>query len=97
VKTTSISEIKNSLSSYIDQVRAGESILVTDRGVVVARLEPVSQGAESTGRLARLERAGLVRGARAAPPLDVLRTPAPRPKGDASALRALLDERRDAR
>lgn len=97
MKTASITEIKNSLSAYIDQVRAGESVIVTDRGVVVARLDPVVQGATSTGRLARLERAGLVRAGHAAPPLDLLRTPAPRPTGDASALRALLDERRDGR
>jgi len=97
MKKASISEIKNGLSAYIAQVRAGESILVTDRGVAVARLDPVVRGDEPTGRLARLERAGLVRPGTASPPVDLLRTPAPRPKGDASALRALLDERRHAR
>ena len=40
MKTASISQLKNGLSSYVDLVRAGESVLVTDRGVVVARLEP---------------------------------------------------------
>jgi prevent-host-death family protein len=40
MKTASISQLKNGLSAYVDQVRAGGSVLVTDRGVVVARLEP---------------------------------------------------------
>ena len=38
MKTATITEIKNGLSAIIDQVRAGESVLITDRGLVVARL-----------------------------------------------------------
>ena len=33
-------ELKNRLSEYVRQVKAGESILVTDRGTVVAELRP---------------------------------------------------------
>lgn len=64
MKRATITEAKNGLSALIDQVKAGESVLITDRGVPVARLEPatltVSSDADA-GRLARLERAGLVR------------------------------------
>ncbi len=97
MRTVSISEMKNSLSYYIDRVRAGESVLVTDRGVVVARLEPVARGAEVVGRLERLERAGLIERARIAPPTDLLGRPGPRLEGGGSAVGALLAERSESR
>jgi antitoxin (DNA-binding transcriptional repressor) of toxin-antitoxin stability system len=40
VKTVGIRELKNGLSRYVREVRAGEEILVTDRGAVVAELRP---------------------------------------------------------
>jgi prevent-host-death family protein len=97
MKTASISQVKNGLSRLVDQVRAGESILVTDRGVVVARLEPAGAGPEPRGRLERLERAGLLRAGRAAPPVELIRSPAPRAAPGASLVQILLDERRDGR
>jgi prevent-host-death family protein len=96
MKTASISQLKNGLSSYVDQVRAGESVLVTDRGVVVARLEPAGARPNPTGRLERLERAGLVRVGRGAPPVELLRLPGPRPRGGRSIVEAVLDERRSS-
>ena len=40
MKTVGIRELKNRLSEYLRQVRAGESLLVTDRGEVVAEFSP---------------------------------------------------------
>jgi prevent-host-death family protein len=40
MKTVGVRELKNSLSEYLRRVRAGESVLVTDRGEVVAELAP---------------------------------------------------------
>ncbi len=40
MKAVGLRELKNRLSEYVRQVRAGESILVTDRGEVVAELGP---------------------------------------------------------
>ena len=37
-----IRELKNKLSSYIGKVREGESIIVTDHGVEVASINPIS-------------------------------------------------------
>jgi prevent-host-death family protein len=93
--TTSISRAKNGLSALVDRVRAGESILITDRGVVVARLEPPGSGPDPSGRLDRLERAGLVRVGRSAPPVELISSPPPRPSAGVSAVAALLEERRD--
>lgn len=53
-----IRELKNGLSRYIERVRAGEEVIVTDRGRPVARLSPVDA---STDRLADLVAEGLVR------------------------------------
>ena len=97
MKTATITEAKNGLSALIDRVRAGKSVLILDRGTPVARLEPVASGPDPAGRLRRLERAGIVRAGKAPPPLDLIRTPAPRVPEGASAVRAVLDERRSGR
>lgn len=97
MKTATITEVKNGLSALIDQVRAGESILITDRGLAVARLEPVTTRPDPTGRLRRLERAGIIRIGGAQPPIELLRRPAPRLPAGTSAVRAVIDERRSSR
>ena len=97
MRTSTITEAKNGLSALIDRVRGGESILILDRGVPVARLEPVTGMADPTGRLRRLERAGVVRAGVGAPPLELLRMPAPAVMPGASGVEALIDERRSGR
>ena len=97
MKTATITEAKNRLSALIDRVRSGESILILDRGVPVARLEPVAAFPDPTGRLGRLERAGVIRVGDAPPPLDLMRAPAPALKPGASSVEALLEERRSGR
>jgi len=92
-----ISEVKNRLSELLDQVRAGESIVVTDRGVPVARIEPVTTGPDPTGRVRRLERAGILRVGQRVVPSDLWRTAGPALEGDASAVAALIEERRAGR
>jgi antitoxin (DNA-binding transcriptional repressor) of toxin-antitoxin stability system len=93
--------MKNQLSALVDRVRQGESILILDRGRPVARLESVLAGegeSDAQGRLARLERSGTIRRARAehpAPRVVAERPPAAR--GNASALALLLEERRRSR
>jgi prevent-host-death family protein len=44
MKSVGLRELKNRLSEYVRQVREGESVLVTDRGEVVAELLPPGQG-----------------------------------------------------
>jgi prevent-host-death family protein len=97
MNTATITEAKNRLSALIDRVRSGESILILDRGLPVARLEPVATSPDPTGRLRRLERAGLIRVGDAAPPLELLRTPAPTLSPGASSVQTLLQERRSGR
>src|SRR6266511_4260910 len=97
MRTATSSEAKNRPSALIDRVRSGESILILDRGVPVARLEPVAAFPDPTGRLRRLERAGVIRVGDAPPPLDLLRTPAPKLAPGASAVQVLLQERQSGR
>jgi antitoxin (DNA-binding transcriptional repressor) of toxin-antitoxin stability system len=45
MKTVGVRELKNRLSEYLREVRRGESVLVTDRGDVVAEFSPPRHGA----------------------------------------------------
>jgi prevent-host-death family protein len=93
-----ITEAKNRLSALIDPVRGGESVLIVDRGTPVARLESaVSAAPDAEGRIARLERAGSVRPARKPPAIGLLSHAPPSPRPGASAVAAILEERREGR
>ena len=99
MKRTSITDAKNGLSALIDRVRHGESIIIEDRGVPVARIESVAAPGrrEVEGRAARLERQGVLRPAQSPPPRRVLTTPPPAPRAGARLSRAIIAERRDGR
>ena len=49
MKTVGLRELKNRLSEYVREVRAGEGVLVTDRGEVVAELVPPGQAPDRQG------------------------------------------------
>ncbi|MGZ5445093.1 MAG: type II toxin-antitoxin system Phd/YefM family antitoxin [Thermoanaerobaculia bacterium] len=100
MKTATISETKNQLSALLDRVRHGESILITDRSQPVARLEPVVSAGDAgpdEGRLARLERAGVIRRARHSGLEEILRVLPPAPKAGGDIVAAVLEERRSGR
>lgn len=93
--TASLTEAKNQFSALIDRVRAGDSVLILDRGIPVARLEPVvSSDAADDGRLARLQRAGAVRAASGQRPLALISRDPPQLRKCGSGVSALLAERR---
>jgi prevent-host-death family protein len=96
MRRATITEAKNQLSALIDQVRAGESVLILDRGIPVARLEPVSSMPDQAGRLERLERAGIIRRAMQ-PPIASFSTDAPQLPPGVSAVAAVIEERRSGR
>ena len=70
MKTASISEAKNRLSAYIDRVRRGETVLITDRGNPVARHAPLEPGSkvQQDAKLAELARMGIIRLPQNSPP-----------------------------
>ncbi len=59
-----VRELKNRLSEYLRQVRAGDAVLVTDRGEIVAELTPPGHGpadASVPAGLVALAKRGLIR------------------------------------
>ena len=48
MKTVGVRELKNRLSEYLRHVRSGESLLVTDRGEVVAEIARPGQTVDPT-------------------------------------------------
>jgi prevent-host-death family protein len=53
-------ELKTRLGTYLGRVRAGNIVVVTDRGQPVAELGPIGQGDPEAAALARLEARGLL-------------------------------------
>ena len=99
MKKATITEAKNNLSALIDGLKSGSPVLIVDRGRPVARLESVIGDLESAqdGRVARLARDGLLRPRRARPSQALFNSKLTRPKAGASAVDALLEERREGR
>lgn len=97
METAGIGQLKARLSAYLARVRAGEEVVVTDRGRPVARLVPVTApGSEAGEALGELARAGVVRIGSAALPPDFLTRERPGDP-DSSVRAALLEERRSGR
>lgn len=61
MKKASISILKAHLSRYLDAVKSGEEVIVTERGRPVARLTPLGEGSTPAGRVAQLIREGRIR------------------------------------
>ena len=94
MRIASISAIKESLREYIDAVRRGEEVIITNRGRPVARITPVIGAEASPDRLARLAKDGIV-----VPPGKRRRASlkAPPGKGSSGTMAALLDQRAEGR
>jgi prevent-host-death family protein len=97
MKTATITDAKNGLSALIDRVKAGESVMITDRGTPVARLEPVASNVDPDGRLLRLSRAGIVRLPEHADARQALSDAPAAPIVSESVAAALIEERRTGR
>ncbi len=95
MKTATISDAKNRLSSLLDLVKAGQTVLITDRGVPVARMEPVATSSDPTGRRERLARTGAVRLGTGSLSEELLAAPATRLPGR-SLVESVLEERRSS-
>lgn len=97
MRVATITEVKNGLSALIDYVKSGETVVITERGIPVARIEPAlsTDDDEWNGRLERLQRLGILKmGSGKRVLLDPPTGPID-PK--ASVLAALLEERREGR
>ena len=91
MQTTSITQLKNSLSAYLRSVKEGEEVIITERGRPIARLVPVKSMEK---HLEELERRGLLRRGTGKLPEDFWDMPRPSdPEG--LVLKALLQDREE--
>lgn len=79
-----IRELRNHLSEYLERVRAGDEILVTDRGRAIARVVPL----HGVRTLDRLVADGIVT------PAATPKRAAPRPRSTAGTVSDLVQHQR---
>lgn len=95
--TAGIAELKAALSEYLARVKAGEEVIVTERGRPIARIAPLAGADALDARTTELIARGRIRPAEE--PMDVeefLKLPFPEdPTG--AVLAALLAEREEGR
>ena len=97
MKTAAVSELKSLLSKYLSMVKAGEEVMITDRGKPIAKLVPISRtDMEISAHLMALERAGLARIGKTSLPEGFWSMPRPKDK-QGRALQNLLQERKEGR
>lgn len=97
MKSASISYAKAHLSDLVRRARSGREVLITDRGIPVARLVPVELGSLSSGAVALIAD-GIARPPRAGAAVawsGLVKPPSP-PDG-VSLLDAVLAEREEGR
>ena len=93
-KLVSVAVLKARLSEFLRNVRAGETVVVTDRGQPVARLTPLEGVPALAGRLQELVAAGLVRRPLRSP--DAAEADVKRPADpEGRSLDGVLEERAD--
>ncbi len=96
MKTAAVSKLKAHLSDYLNQVKAGSEILITDHGKPVARLVPLSRQKNPRESLAKIEKQGLIKLGSGKLPKNFWTIPKPEdPKGLIRS--ALLEEREEGR
>lgn len=91
--TANVAQMKAKLSEYLRQVKSGGEVVITERGIPVARLVPLDPDESRATREERLIRAGVLRPARG--PRKKLGLPKSRPEAGAAVLEALLSERNE--
>jgi prevent-host-death family protein len=91
-RAASVVNLKARLSEYLRLVKAGREIVITERGVPVARLMPLDDAERKSSRRLRLARSGALKPGRGRMPRVLQESP----KGErvgAQVLAALMEER----
>ena len=61
METVGISELKARFSEYLKKAKAGNEVLITERGKVVARLSPFSRAKTVRESIGQMEKQGLIK------------------------------------
>jgi len=96
MKTAAVSELKAKLSEFLGQVKAGNEVLITDRGRPVARLVPISGATTVKEALSTLEKQGLIKIGSGKLPKNFWTMPRAEDR-QGLVLKALLEEREEGR
>ena len=91
--SVSVSSLKASLSRYLERVKAGEEVIVTERDRPVAKIVPLSNPAGTPEHLRRLEREGRIKLGTGRLPRDFWELP--RPKDPEGLLGKAIEEERE--
>ena len=96
MKTIGVAELKAHLSRYLGHVKNGQEIIVTERGLPVAKIVPLRAAEGLDARRERLAKAGLLQlgSGRISP---ILLKPPKGPRRGFGVLKALLEERAEGR
>lgn len=95
MRTAAIAKLKAGLSGYIESVKAGEQVVITDRGKPVALIVPIDPHITEDERRSELVAKGLVRPGRGPIPLDLIRMPGAPGLTEEQALRVVQEDRED--
>ena len=91
--TASVVQLKARLSEYLRRVKAGNDLVITERGLPIARIVPLDTAERRASREERLVRAGVLRpGRRGGVSKELLVPPKGKPLGVLDALLANRDE-----
>ncbi len=93
MKSVNIAELKNRLSVYLNDVKAGEEILVRDRNKPVARIVPLARSRDEDEELLALASQGKLRLGKGH--VDESFWAMPGPRVSAAALRRAVEQERD--
>ncbi len=95
MRSAPIAKLKAGLSGYLESVKAGEQVVVTDRGRPVALIVPVDPAITQDERRAELLAKGMIRPGRGPIPLDLIDQPGAPGLTVERALQAVHDIRED--
>ena len=93
MKTTPVSQLKATLSEQLARVKAGEEVIVTERGIPIAKIVPLTgEKIGLSAHMAELAKSGLIRLGSGKIPKDFWKLPRP---GDrhGRGIQALIEER----
>jgi prevent-host-death family protein len=97
METAGVAELKARLAGYMKIVKSGGEILITDRGVPVAKLVPLDPEKKGKTRRRRLAAAGLLTLGRGRVSKELLTAPPGDRRAGEGVLAALLAEREEGR
>lgn len=95
MRTAAIAKLKSGLSGYLESVKAGEQVVVTDRGRPVALIVPIDPHITDDERRAELVAKGLVKPGTGPIPADIIEGAAVPGLTVDQALHAVTEDRED--